>query len=183
VPGKDEAYAINVPDTIKPYLGGENDPGLAALQGYARKSGWDQGRFDDTLGFLEHCAGEGLLGEAFDPGRELAALGDNGKARMAEQETFLTSVKERGEIDDAEFGELMSLTATAKGVTALEKIRKMMGPAGVAPKAPGGEGGLVGDKASQQAEARQMAADPRYGKDPAFTREADGKWKLAFSST
>lgn len=185
VPADAAGYAINIPDSLKTFVAAEpGDPAWQTLAKHAADQKWPQGRVDDAVALLEAFAKEGQLEPVFDPAAETAKLGANGKAQQQEQETFLTALKARGDINEDDFGELMSLVPTAAGTRALAKLRGLMGPAGAAIPPPATdpvEGGQAGDTAAQ-AEARKMARDPRYGVDSKFTKQADAAWMAAFSA-
>lgn len=174
-----DGYAVNLPAELVKYTGEPSDPAMKALREYAVEQKWSQGQFDDTLGVIKAFADKGVLHEMFDPAAEAAKLGDNAPARRQEVEVFAKSLLERKEIDDAEFGELMSLAPTAAGVTLMEKLRKMMGPgAGVtAPRAGDGP-----QESPEMAEAKAMRLDPKYDTDSRFKRAADAAWIKAFQA-
>lgn len=181
MPDAADGYVMNVPDNLKGIIDPGKlaaDPMIAAVREHFKATGRTQGEFDqlfDTLGTLE---AKGFIPKPLDFAAERAALGDNGAARQGEVETFAKALKQRGDIDDAEFGELMSLAPTAAGVRLVEKLRKMTGDTTIKPP---GEGGDADPKAAAQAEARALARDPRYEKDRQFRAEADAKYKAAFS--
>jgi hypothetical protein len=181
-----DGYTLTVSDKVTAVLGKDlaQDPAVTALREAALEKGWTPRQFNERIAeTIEILADRGLLQPNFDPAAERAALGENGSARQQELETFIGGLKTRGDIDDAEYGELMSLVPTASGVKALEKLRKMMAPGNDTP-APGGDtpaGGQPGDSEAQ-AEARALARDPRYETDPKFRREADRKFMEAFGA-
>jgi hypothetical protein len=125
---------------------------------------------------MNHFREKGFLGESFDPAAEVKALGDNGRARQEEQEVFLTSLKDKGVLDDKTYGELMTLVPVASGVQALEALRKHFGPQG-GPTAPDAAGGAPSNALD---EAKAMRRDPRYETDAKFRADAERKWMAAF---
>lgn len=187
MPDTAEGYALNVPDALKPYLGeAKDDPAIAAVRDHFKAKGYNQGQMDvlfESLGVLQE---KGLMGAPFDAAVELGKLsegGKDGKARRAEVETFAASLESRGDLSKEEAAELKSLAPTAAGVSLVEKLRKLMGGAGEI-KAPSGDVGGAADANGDnpaQAAARAASRDPRYGKDRAYTVEADKAWRTAFS--
>lgn len=172
-----EAYAINLDDEGRQALGlQDDDPLVAGLRSYAATSGKPQGWLDDVLEGAAHLAREGLFDAGFDPAAEAAALGENAAGRRREVEVFAQGLKDRGDLDEAEFGELMSLSPTAAGVRLVEKLRRMMGTGQI--PAPGG----VPDEAQEAArtQAREMRKDPRYETDRQYRAEADAAWRAAW---
>lgn len=158
-----------------------DDPALGAMRNAALAKGWTQGEFNDRFGqAVEALADAGLLVPNFNPAAELAALGDNGAARQQEVEMFAKQLQTRGELTEAEAAELTSLAPTAAGVTLVEKLRKMMGDAGMI-VAPAAADPKFPNDTPDQIEARAMARDPRYETDKAFRKEADAKFMAAFS--
>lgn len=184
VPDTADGYSANIPDALKPFMPGidaealKADPMVATLREHFKAQGRSQGEFDNLFDSLGVLAGKGMIPKPIDFAAERTALGENGVARQAEVETFAKALKQRGDIDDAEFTELMSLAPTRAGVTLIEKLRKMSGASGdLTP--PGDKQEGDGDTAEQK-EARDMARDPKYGRDAVFTKEADKKWIAAF---
>lgn len=179
VPEAADGFKVNLPAEFAKFAGDATDPAMVALREHAVAEKWSQGRFDDTMSLIKVFAGKGLLDQVYDPAAEAKKLGDKAEPRRQEIETFATSLKERGEIDDAEFGELAAMSLTAAGVTVLEKLRKMMGPGGGEPKTPGG-GEPAGGSAMDQANA--MRLDPKYDSDGTFRRKADKAWVDAWNA-
>lgn len=179
VPEAAAGYAINVPDNLKAIIGdAAGDPVIAAVRDHYKATGRTQGEMDDLFGTLAELQTKGFLPEPVDFAAELVKLGENGPARRQEVETFARSLKERGDIDEGEFTELMSLAPTAKGVTLIEKLRKMTGANGDIK--PPTEGGAADGETEAQKEAMTMSRDPKYGRDRQFTADADKKWIEAF---
>lgn len=183
MPETAEGYAANLSEAAQKVWGADltADPAFVEARAWAKEQGMSQGEFDrNVVGLMERLAEKGVIEPAFDPAAELAQLGENGETRRREAELFAEAWKARGELDDAEFGELMSLTPTAAGVRLVEKMRKAMAnpPTLEASPAPGTDAN--GDTAAQAA-ARAARADPRYENDPAFRRQADRAWMEAFA--
>lgn len=177
MPADAAGYQINVDDAGREALGmaGPDDPLLKGVTEHFAKAGKSQGALDDFMATAAELAKAGLFGANFDPAAEAAKLGDNAEGRRREIEVLGEALKGRGDIDDGEFGELMSLSATAAGVTLIEKLRKMMGEAGkVDPPTDTGETGLATVE-----KAQAMRRDPRYDTDKAFKKDADRVWQEA----
>jgi len=179
VPETAEAYQVNLDDAARASLGLiDDDPMVKHLQGFAAEQKWSQGQIDDVFAAAASMASAGLLDAALNPEAEAAALGENAAARRREVEVFAQALKSRNDgFDDAMFGELMSLTPTAAGIRMVEYMRKMMTEITNTPNA-GGAAQSAEDDA--KAEARKLASDPRYGRERAFTADADRKWRAAF---
>lgn len=175
---KPDAYQVNLDDASREALGlGEDDPLVAGLAKYAAEKGKPQGWMDDALEAAAEMAKAGLFDAGLDPAAEAAKLGENAAGRRREVEVFAEALKARNDgFDDEMFGELMSLTPTAAGIRMVEYMRKMMTTPTNQPAPPNG-GGDPADAAKEK--AKEMAADPRYGKDRRFTREADQAWAAA----
>ncbi|HZL00475.1 MAG TPA: hypothetical protein VFC47_11310 [Caulobacteraceae bacterium] len=182
VPATAADYTLNIPDGLKAYIVSPEalatDPLLAAIREHFAAAKRPQGDFDTLFEALGVAQAKGLLSPPIDFKAQREALGENGAARQAEVETFAKSLKARGDIDDGEFGELMSLAPMAAGVRLVEKLRKMGNqPSGVAPPPAAADN----PASAAQAEAKAMARDPRYGKDSAFTKAADAAWQKAYA--
>lgn len=177
VPESADAYQVNLDEAGREALGlTDGDPLVEGLRKYAHEKGKPQGYVDDVLEAAAEMARAGLFDAGLDPAAEAAALGENAEGRRREVEVFGQALKARGDITEAEYGELMSLAPTAAGVTLIEKLRKMMTDNGQIK--PPGDAPSPEDAAKE--EARNLAKDPKYGKDRAFTAEADRKWAAAF---
>lgn len=144
---------------------------MAELRAFAHESGKPQAWVNDQVALLQRMVDKGLLGQAFNPAAEVTALGENGQARMQEQEVFLTSLKDNGQLTDDEFAELSALVPTAAGTRALEKLRTRMtgqpsqvDPPAAAPADP---------KQAQLAEYHQMRLDPKFNSDADFKKRAE----------
>jgi hypothetical protein len=175
-PDAADGYGFTVSDKARSALGDiSNDPAVKEAQAYAFEQGWTRGEFDKNVGGLvNHLVEKGLFEPTFDPAAETAALGEHGATRQRELQTFLDSVKTRGEIDDAQYGELSRLVPTAAGTRALEWLKGQMRGGGLD---TGGDGAAVEDG---KAKAMEMAQDPRYRSDRVFRAEADAAWVAAF---
>lgn len=174
---KPDAYQVNLDEASREALGlGEDDPLVAGLAKYAAEKGKPQGWMDDALEAAAEMAKAGLFDAGLDPAAEAAKLGENAAGRRREVEVFAEALKARNDgFDDEMFGELMSLSPTAAGIKTVEYLRKMMNNGNLTPPTNGGD---PADAAKEEAKA--MTADPRYGKDRRFTKEADAKWAAAF---
>lgn len=177
IPDTADGYAFTVSDKARGLLGDvSQDPAVAAAREFAKSKGWTQGQFDDHIGGLvNHLAEKGLFEPTFDPKAQTTALGEHGATRQRELYTFAESLKTRGEINEEQFGELISLIPTKPGTELLEFLRKQMRGGGVDTG-----GGPAGDTADAKAKAQQMAADPKYHTDRAFRKEADAAWVAAY---
>lgn len=178
MPDSPDGYKINAPETLKAFTGNlDTDPAVKTLREFYKEGGRSQGEFDNLFEALGHLADKGLISKPLDFAAERAALGENAAGRQAELETWAKGLKARGQLDDQEFGEVMSLTPTAAGVRALEKLRAMSNQTAGGPVPPAGD---VPAPDAAKEEARAMARDPKYGKDRNFTRAADAKWIEAY---
>lgn len=181
VPAAADGYAWDLSDKGKSVWGEDvkADPAVKALSEHFQAQGWSQRRVNDVAEAMNVLADKGLIEPPFDPSAELAKLGENGAARVTEAENFVKAMQARGELTEEEFGEAMSLTPTAAGVSLLEKLRAGRKDPIVTDAGGPSAHAQPGDTPAQ-AEARALSRDERYGKDKAFTKEADAKWMTAF---
>ncbi len=176
VPETADGYAVTLADPLKAYFSGDPaaDPAVAALREHFKATGKSQGEFDALFENLQVLVDKGIIPPPLNLEAEVTALaegGKDGKARQGEQETFLRALKDRGELSDETFGELMSLVPTANGVRALEQLRKAMtGNAGdiQAPKDAADEA-----KKAREIEVLGALKDPKYQSDNTFRKAAD----------
>lgn len=90
-----------------------------------------------------------------DPTTEMAALGDNARARTDAVEMWSSRFFK----DDMELAEIQALGSTAAGVRALERV--MEAAKGTSPSAEGEGEHMMDDKISIET-AKEMMADPKY---------------------
>lgn len=180
VPDTPDGYVFTVGEKATTALGDmSKDPALNALRDAAKAEGWTQGQFNERVGkVVDILAEKGFLVPSFDPAAELATLsegGKDGKARQQEVQVFADSLKARGDIDEQEYAELVSLQPTAAGVRLIEKLRAMSATGGLQL----GGGDTTKDQLRER--AAEMRRDARYDTDGKFRREADAAYMAAYS--
>jgi len=175
VPEAPTGYEFKPSEKVVEILGdlGE-DRAINALREVAKEKGWTQGQFEDRVTEVVNALAEkGLFEPMIDLKAETAALGTDGAQRQAALLTRFEALKARGDIDGDMQEELAMLVSTAAGTKALEFLLR-----GAAPVDPNVDGANVNSDPKEEAKA--LRRDPRYGKDRAFTKEADAKWLAAF---
>jgi hypothetical protein len=181
IPENAAGYTFNFSDKAQGLVGDlASDPLVAALQEHAATNKWPLSRFQDLAVAIEVAAEKGLIDAPIDNTAEMGKLGNDGLQRQAELESYFQALQARNDIDGEMFGEAMILSRTAPGVKMLEWFRKQL-PDGGKIVPPTGEGGAGEGVTANQEKAREMARDERYGKDRAFTRQADEAWMKAFN--
>ena len=181
VPDTAEAYQVNLAAEDREALGlTDNDPLVEALAKFGAENKRSQGWLDDMLEGASILQKAGLFDAGFDPAAERASLGEGAEGRQRDIELFAESLKQRGEIDEGMYGELMSLSPTANGVKLIEYMRRQMGSSGAVPVLGGAE---VDALSEAKAKASEMRRDPRYDRDRSYRAEADAAWRDAYSGS
>lgn len=179
MPTGDASYQLTLPEGVEAFVpNAANDPVILKIAEAFKAAGKPQSAMNDIFGLVKILADGGAIQPPFDPAAETAALGDGGAALQQEQQTFLTSLKDRGELSEGAFGELMTLVPTANGTRAIQELRKLMTTNNDGAQLPNGQ--ALDAKAQAQKDARDLAADPRYKTDRNFKKAADEAYKAAF---
>jgi len=148
-----------------------NDPIVSTYLDWAQKYGVNQAAFDELAGSITSMAGEDIKQAEIDTAKEREALGPNADAILKSNIDWADGLERKGIISEAERQELNYWGGTAVGQRLMQKVRSMTGDMSKIPVAEVAEAGESEDdfKASMQSKM----ADPRYGSDPAYTRNVE----------
>jgi len=120
---EDIKIEVKLPDTVKVPDGmnlkiDEKDPRVAALRTMALKNGWTQDHVNELVAFDAQQQIAGHTAEQARIGDEMKKLGANADDRLKAVSTWAKGIT----TDPAELGEIKILTATAAGVSLLERL-------------------------------------------------------------
>lgn len=170
---KDGEYATemfaeaNVPD---------DDEMLSGYKDLAKKHGISQDAFNDFASLYFDAAGAADDFAQTSIQEEKSKLGRNADKIITETSTWLTKLSTAGVINDKETEAIANASTNASFITALNKIRQSYNESPI-PAIDIQEGSK-----HNKAELDAMVADPRYGKDMAFTKKVEDLFVEAFDT-
>lgn len=175
-PESADKYEVRLPEGVTLPEGtefkvDENSPLVKAARHLVFNSGGDQAAFDGIVKAYIEDALMDTANAAEIAKQEIAALGENGQARIDAVSTYA-----KANFPEDEANALLDSMTSAKAVSAIEKlISKAQGPG------MQGQGSSAGQASITQTDLDEMQKDPRYwrDKDPEFLKKVqDGYKKL-----
>lgn len=169
---KDGKYDIA---SIKDHGIDESDPLLSDFSNFAKENGLSQDQFDQiTTMYMQHV---GELTDQINTNREaeLAKLGRNGEKVVSSLNQWLTKLGTSGALSAEEVDAIASKADNAEYIMALNKIRQSYG------EQPIPDISMQESKSYTRADLDAMVADPRYGKDMAYTNSVEQKFIEMYS--
>ena len=145
---------------------GETNPMATTLSSWAKDNGLSQSAFDDLVGNLQTQAKELMQGDMIDPAAEMKQLGPNGGAIVNGMVDWARGLVNKGVWSKDDFEEFKIMGGTARGITALMKVREAYEGRVPTQSAP-----LEG--APSKDELYQMVNDPRYKTDTAYRQKVE----------
>jgi len=145
---------------------GETNPMATTLSSWAKDNGLSQSAFDDLVGNLQTQAKELMQGDMVDPVAEMKQLGPNGGAIVNGMVDWARGLVNKGVWSKDDFEEFKIMGGTARGITALMKVREAYEGRVPTQSAP-----LEG--APSKDELYQMVNDPRYKTDTAYRQKVE----------
>lgn len=144
----------------------EDNPIATTLSSWAKDNGLSQAAFDDLVGNLQTQAKELMQGDMVDPVAEMKQLGPNGGAIVNGMVDWARGLVNKGVWSKDDFEEFKIMGGTARGITALMKVREAYEGRVPVQSAP-----LEG--APSKEELYQMVNDPRYKTDVAYRQKVE----------
>lgn len=144
----------------------ENNPMADTLVSWAKENGLSQAQFDDLSGQLQAKAQELVQSEVIDPAAELKQLGPNANAVVNGMVDWARGLVNKGVWSKDDFDEFKIMGGTARGLTALMKIREAYEG-----RVPTESMPLEG--APSKDELYAMVGDPKYQSDPAYRQKVE----------
>jgi hypothetical protein len=152
----------------------KEDPLVKEYTDWAKKYGITQEAYEDLAKtFIDNNMAVAERTQA-DLVEQKKMLGNKADERISSVMKFGDVLKDRGVLSDQELVEFDNMAGTALGVKVIEKIRSYYGEQPIPTVEPTEELGMSKD------EIRAMVADPKYGKDPAFTMKVEKLFEKAF---
>ncbi len=144
----------------------EANPIATTLSGWAKENGLSQAAFDDLVGNLQTQARELMQGDMVDPAAEMKQLGPNGNAIVNGMVDWARGLVNKGVWSKDDFEEFKIMGGTARGLSALMKVRSAYEgrvPIEVSPM----------EGAPSKEELYQMVNDPKYKTDAAYRQKVE----------
>jgi hypothetical protein len=152
----------------------KEDPLVKEYTDWAKKYGITQEAYEDLAKtFIDNNMAVAERTQA-DITEQKKMLGNKADERINSIMKFGDALKDKGVLSDQELEEFDNMAGSALGVKVIEKIRSYYGEQPIPSVAPTEELGMSKD------EIRAMVADPKYGKDPAFTLKVEKMFEKAF---
>jgi hypothetical protein len=145
---------------------GDTNPIATTLSGWAKDNGLSQAAFDDLVGNLQTQAKEIMQGDMVDPAAEMKQLGPNGGAIVNGMVDWARGLVNKGVWSKDDFDEFKIMGGTARGITALMKVREAYEG-----RVPLQSTTLEGTPSKEELYA--MVGDPKYKSDPAYRQKVE----------
>lgn len=145
------------------------NPIAGTLVSWAKENGISQAQFDELAGRLATQAREVMQQEAVDPKAEMEQLGPNGNAIVTGMVDWARGLVAKDIWSKEDFDEFKIMGGTARGITALMKLRSAYEGRVPVESAPL-EGQMTKDDLSR------LVSDPRWNSDPAWRQQQEKKW-------
>lgn len=161
---KDGKYEIT---TLKDRGISEDDPMLKDFVGLAKEQGLSQEQFDQMIDlYTNHM---GAAEEQFKTSREaeMKKLGRNADKIVQSTEQWLVKMQNAGTLNQGEIEAISRASNNAAFISALHKIRASYMETDI----PGLE--MQESQKMSMTDIQSMMADPKYGKDPAYTKKVE----------
>jgi hypothetical protein len=152
----------------------KEDPLVKEYTDWAKKYGITQEAYEDLAKtFIDNNMALAERTQA-DLTEQKKMLGNKADERINSIMKFGDALKDKGVLSDQELEEFDNMAGSALGVKVIEKIRSYYGEQPIPSVAPTEELGMSKD------EIKAMVADPKYGKDPAYTLRVEKLFEKAF---
>ena len=144
----------------------DSNPIASTLATWAKDNSLSQAAFDDLVGNLQTQAKELMSGDMVDPAAEMKQLGPKGGAIVNGMVDWARGLVNKGVWSKDDFEEFKIMGGTARGITALMKVREAYEG-----RVPIESAQLEG--APSQEELYSMVGDPRYKTDAAYRQKVE----------
>lgn len=146
--------------------GAEEMPMVPVYKEWAAKHGISQAAFDEFASKVKDMASESINSVEIDAAAERKALGQNAEAKINGMVNWARGLVNKGVWSSDDFEEFKVMGGTARGLSALMKIREAY--EGRIPVESAPIDGMPTDQ-----ELQQMVGDPKYGTDPAYRTKVE----------
>jgi len=144
----------------------DSNPIASTLATWAKDNSLSQAAFDDLVGNLQTQAKELMSNDMVDPAAEMKQLGPKGGAIVNGMVDWARGLVNKGVWSKDDFEEFKIMGGTARGITALMKVREAYEG-----RVPIESAQLEG--APSQEELYSMVGDPRYKTDAAYRQKVE----------
>jgi len=144
----------------------DSNPMANALSGWAKNNGLSQAAFDELVTNLQTQAQEIMQGDMVDPAVEMKQLGPNAGAIVNGMVDWARGLVNKGVWSKDDFEEFKIMGGTARGLTALMKVREAY--EGRVPIES-----MPAEGTPSKEELYAMVADPKYKTDPAYRQKVE----------
>lgn len=151
---------------------GEN-PIAKTLTGWAKENGISQAQFDELASQLLTQSKDLMQTETIDPEVEMKQLGPNGQAIIGGMVDWARGLVSKGIWGKDDFEEFKIMGGTARGLTALMKVREAYEGRIPIQSAPL-------DGLPSKEELDQMVGDPRYKSDASYRKKVEGLFQRVY---
>ena len=151
----------------------DTNPIATTLSSWAKDNGLSQAAFDDLVNNLQTQAKEIMSGDMVDPAVEMKQLGPNAGAIVNGMVDWARGLVNKGVWSKDDFEEFKIMGGTARGITALMKVREAYEG-----RVPTQSMQLEG--APSKDELYQMVNDPKYKNDPAYRQKVEKMFQATF---
>ena len=152
---------------------GDTNPIANTLSTWAKDNGLSQAAFDDLSNTLQTQAKEIMQGDMVDPAVEMKQLGPNGGAIVNGMVDWARGLVNKGVWSTDDFEEFKIMGGTARGITALMKVREAYEG-----RVPTQSAQLEG--APSKDELYQMVNDPKYKTDTGYRQRVEKLFDRSF---
>jgi hypothetical protein len=155
-----------------------DDPVVNTYLGWAKKYGVNQEAFDELAGSITSMSSESAEQSEADYKTELAALGPNANEIIKSNVQWVDSLLRKGVFSEEERSAMNTMGNTAVAQQIFQKLRNATGDMSPIPRAQVADAGMSKD--DFDAEIASRMGDPRWGSDPAFTRQTEQMFDKRF---
>lgn len=152
----------------------EDDPVRGHVASWAKKYGVSQAELDDLVKPIVEMNAATAQTATMNVEQERKSLGPNADARIKSIVQWGTGLVQKGVWSKDDFEEFKFMGGTAKGISALEKLRGAYEGRVPTESAPEGS-------APSKTELYQMVADPKYHTDKAYREKVEKMFQEAFA--
>lgn len=152
-----------------------DNPIAKTLTSWAKENGISQAQFDELAGQLYNQSKDLMQTETIDPEVEMKQLGPNGQAIIGGMVDWARGLVSKGIWGKDDFEEFKIMGGTARGLTALMKIREAYEGRIPTQSIP-----LEGMPSREELDA--MVGDPRYQTDPSYRKKVERLFEQAYSN-
>ena len=149
----------------------DTNPIASTLSSWAKENSLSQAAFDDLVTNLQTQAKELMQGDMVDPAAEMKQLGPNGNAIVSGMVDWARGLVNKGVWSKDDFEEFKIMGGTARGITALMKVREAYEGRVPTQSAP-----IEGTPSKEELYA--MVGDPKYKTDAAYRQKVERMFNM-----